>query len=75
MTYGVYVTYHYIAYNGFDRFVGEIMALDFVPNTPSGIEKITDIIRKKKIITTPITILGMIPLVNDRKPVSEDEWE
>ena len=44
--YGTYVTYHYKAYNGSDIFEGEIMELDFRPNTPKGLEKIVDIIHK-----------------------------
>lgn len=75
LKYGTYVTYHYKAYNGSDRFEGEIMELDFRPNTPNGLEKIVDIIRRKKVITSKITILGMIPLVNDPKPINDDDME
>lgn len=75
LKYGTYVTYHYQAYNGSDLFEGEIMELDFRPNTPNGLEKIVDIIRHKKVITSKITILGMIPLVNDPKPTTDDDME
>ena len=51
------------------------MELDFRPNTPNGLEKIVDIIRHKKVITSKITILGMIPLVNDPKPTTDDDME
>lgn len=68
LKYGVYVTYHYTAHNGSDRFVGEIMKLDFRPNTPSGIEKIIDLIQHKLVTTSKITLLGMIPLASDPKP-------
>ena len=75
LKYGVYVTYHYTAYNGSDCFVGEVMELDFRPNTPNGLEKIVDIIRHKKVITSKITILGLIPLSSDPKPMTDDDME
>lgn len=75
LKYGTYVSYHYKAYNDSDVFDGEIMELDFRPNTPSGLEKIIDIIRHEKVITGKITLLGMIPLSNDPKPVTNDDME
>lgn len=73
--YGTYIAYHYQTYDGSDVFEGEIMELDFRPNTPNGLEKIVDIIRRKKVTTSKITILGMIPLSNDPKPVTDDDME
>lgn len=75
LKYGTYVTYYYKTYNGSDIFEGEIMELDFRPNTPKGLEKIVDIIRRKKVITSKITILGMIPLTNDPKPIDISDEE
>lgn len=71
--YGAYIAYHYQAYNGSDIFEGEVMELDFLPNTPKGLEKIIDIIRHKKVITSKVTILGMIPLNNDPKPIEDED--
>jgi len=73
--YGVYVTYHYKAYDGSDVFKGEVMNLVFRPNTPKGLEKLTDIIRRSKVTTSKITILGMIPLANDPAPSTDDDME
>ncbi len=76
LKYGAYVTYHYKAYDGTDIFASEILELDFLPNTPTGLAKIIDIIHRKTAIgSNRITLLGMIPLSNDPKPATNDDME
>jgi len=76
-TYGVLVSYSYMdAIKHTCGVQSEVMSLDFLPNSPSGLKKIAEAIGKKRPYQQDIYILNLLPLTNDPKPKDiDDDWE
>ena len=77
MKYGALVSYSYVnEYSDHFGIRSETMSFDFRPNTPKGIQKVTDILQQNHPKFRDIFITGLTPLDNDPKDISaEDDWE
>ena len=75
--YGVLVSYSFMdAIKHICGVQSTIMSLDFIPNSPSGLEKIAKEIGRMYPYQQDIFILNLTPLQNDPKPSSnDDDWE